>query len=117
MTRWIGRWLMVVGLLHCLSGGLLFAPPLLGIVQDGLWNTIHADIARQAAFWFEVVGLTAILFGALVDRLEKMHDRWPRWVGYGFLLLTLLIIVVLPIGGGWLLLPPAVGLAIGGKNR
>jgi len=112
MSRWIGRWLMAVGVIHCVVGGIPYATPLIGMAQDGLWNTIHRSAERQAAFWFVFSGLLTIVLGALVDWIEQAMGRWPSFLAYGVLVLNLLAITVLPAGGGWLLLPATVGLLI-----
>ena len=109
-ARWVGRSLIAVGVVHCLFGVVIFMDPLLAIVQDGVWNAVDGHPGRPLAFWFEVVGLMTILFGAAVDALEKDRNTFPASLGYGFGLLTVLAIAAMPVGGGWLLVPGAIGL-------
>ncbi len=61
-------------------------------------------------FWFEFSGMFIILFGAIVDWIENELGRFPAFLGYGFMFLNILAIVTMPIGGGWLLVPGAIGL-------
>lgn len=111
-TRWVGRWLMAVGVIHCVFGAVIFFDPLAAIVRDGIWDAVDGHPGRPLAFWFEVVGVMTILFGATVDVLERRDQTLPAFLGYGFGFLTVLAIVTMPAGGGWLLLPGAVGLWI-----
>ena len=110
MNRWVGRWIILVGVVHCVFGAVIFVEPLSGIVRDGVWNAVDGHPGRPLAFWFEVVGFLTILFGIAVDRLEQGPGAFPASLGYGFALLTLLAIVAMPVGGGWLLVPGAIGL-------
>lgn len=110
MTRWVGRWIVLVGIIHCGFGAMIFYGPLSEIVRDGVWNAVDGYPGRPLAFWFEFLGLLTILFGATVDYLEKDGNGFPAFLGYGFLLITILGIVTMPMGGGWLMVPGAVGL-------
>ncbi len=109
-ARWVGRSLIAVGVIHCLFGLVVFMDPLLAIVMDGVWNAVAGRPGRPLAFWFEVVGFLTVLFGVTVDTLEKDRNAFPPSLAYGFGLLTVLAIVAMPAGGGWLLIPGAAGL-------
>ena len=54
--------------------------------------------------------MLTILFGATVDQIEKDRQAFPAFLSYGFSFLTVLGIVTMPVGGGWLMLPGAIGL-------
>ena len=112
MKRWVGRWLAFVGIIHCVVGLIIFFDPLSAIVRDGIWNAVDGYPGRPLAFWFEFVGMLTILFGATIDWIEKEFGKFPVFLGYGFLALNILGIVTMPIGGGWLLLPGAIGLLL-----
>ena len=109
MTRWIGRWIMGVGIIHVAFGFVVFGEQLLAIVRDGVWNAVDGHAGRPLAFWFVFVGLLTIVFGSLVDWAEGHGMPTPRRLGWSFLIVVVLAIVTMPVGGGWLLLPPAVG--------
>ena len=51
MTRWVGRWIIMVGVVHCVFGAINFYEPLSGIVRDGLWNAVDGYPGRPLAFW------------------------------------------------------------------
>jgi len=116
MTRWVGRWIILVGVVHLLFGAVIFFEPLSEIVRDGIWNAVDGYPGRPLAFWFEFLGMLTILFGTTIDRLEKSQQGFPAFLRYGFLALTILGVVTMPIGGGWLLVPAAVGMLLK-KNR
>lgn len=109
MFRWIGRWIMMVGIIHIAVGFAVFGDPLRAIVRDGVWNAVDGHAGRPLAFWFVFLGLFTIVFGSLVDWLEGRGIQLPRHLGWAFLVLVALGIVTMPVGGGWLLLPPAIG--------
>jgi hypothetical protein len=112
MTRWVGRWIILVGVIHCVFGAVVFFEPLSGIARDGIWNAVDGYPGRPLAFWFEFVGMLTILFGATVDQIEKEQQPFPAFLGYGFSFLTLLGILAMPMGGGWLMVPGVVGLLL-----
>lgn len=110
MKRWVGRWIILVGVIHCIFGAVIFFEPLSEIVRDGLWNAVDGYPGRPLAFWFEFTGLLTILFGATIDQVERDRNSFPAFLGYGFALMTVLAILTMPVGGGWLLVPAAIGL-------
>ena len=110
MKRWVGRWIIIVGVVHCIFGAVIFIEPLSGMVHDGIWNAVDGHPGRPVAFWFEFFGMLTILFGATVDQLEKGQHEFSAFLSYGFSLFTLLVIIAMPISGGWLMVPAAVGL-------
>ena len=112
MKRWVGRWIILVGIIHVVFGAVVFFDPLSGIVRDGVWNAVNGYAGRSLALWFELFGMMAILFGGAIDQLEKSHQVFSSYLRYGFSILTLLAIVTMPVSGGWLMVPGAVGLLL-----
>ncbi len=108
--RWVGRSIIAVGTVHCLVGALIFTEPLLEILNNGVWNSVDGFKGRPLAFWFEFTGFLTIVFGASIDWMEKAGIPLSPTVGYAFGGLVLLAIIAMPVGGGWLLVPSAVGL-------
>ncbi|MCU0633974.1 MAG: DUF6463 family protein [Gemmatimonadaceae bacterium] len=109
--RWIGRYLVGVGVLHCLVGLVLYAPAGAAIVRDGLWNAVDPHADRNVFFWFLCAGALLILVALLVDRAEHAHLDVPRSVLWGWTTLTIVCLIAMPISGFWLVLPALVGLA------
>ncbi len=112
MKQWIGKWIIIVGVIHVVFGAVVFIEPLSGIVRDGVWNAVDGHSVRPLAFWFESFGLLAILFGAAVDQLEKGEQGLSAFLVCGFAIFTLLIIIAMPVSGAWLMIPAVVGLLI-----
>lgn len=112
MTRWVGRSIILVGAIHCLFGAVAFFEPLSAILRDGFWNAVDGYPGRPLAFWFEFVGMLTILFGVSVDQIEKNQRGFPAILRYGFLMLTALAVITMPVGGGWLMVPGSVGLLL-----
>ncbi|HUP63873.1 MAG TPA: DUF6463 family protein [Thermoanaerobaculia bacterium] len=117
MKRWVGRWIIGVGIIHVAFGFVAFRAPLLAILRDGVWNAVDGHSGRPLAFWFVFLGLFTIVFGSLVDWIESRGLSTPRFVGWAFLILVVLGIVTMPGGGGWLLLPGGVGLFLRSYRR
>ena len=117
MKRWVGRWVIGVGIIHVAVGFAVFGDRLLAIVRDGMWNAVDGYPGRPLAFWFVFLGLFTIVFGCLVDWLEGRGLAVPGSVSWAFMLLVVLGIVTMPIGGGWLLLPAGLGLVVRSRRR
>jgi len=112
MTRWIGRWIIGVGIIHVLVGFVVFQEPLLAILRDGAWNAVDGHPGRPLAFWFVFLGLFTIVFGSLVDWVEGRGLWPPRSVSWAFFAVVVVGVVTMPVGGGWLLLPAALGAVV-----
>ena len=112
MKRWVGRWIIGVGIIHVAFGLLMFGEPLLAILRDGVWNAVDGHSGRPLAFWFVFLGLFTIVFGSLVDWMEGRGLSTPGMVSWAFLFLVVLGIVTMPVGGGWLLLPAGLGMVV-----
>ena len=109
MKRWIGRWLVGVGVVHTVFGAVVFAQPLREIGRDGLWNAVDGYPGRQLAFWFTLAGPLFLLTGALTDWVEAREDgAVPRFLGPSLLALGISGVILMPASGFWLFLPPAV---------
>lgn len=109
--RWIGRWIIAVAALHTLFGILAFAPVLRTLASSGVWNSVGADPLRGAAAWFLLAGGFTLVAGLAIDACERSGgDCRFAASGWGLLIVTAIAIVVMPISGAWLLLPPAVAM-------
>lgn len=112
MKRWIGIYLMVVGVLHTAVGMRFFAPTLRQQLAEGMWNTLGRIPERQWAFWFLMLGFALIVLGALVDWIEAGKLRPPRRLAAGLSLITLAGVVMMPVSPFWLLIPATLTLAM-----
>ncbi len=108
MTRWIGRYVIGVGVLHNAVGVALYSRPLRAIVDAGGWNAVDPYVDRNMVFWFLVTGLVFVLLGALVDWIEAQGLPLPRRLGWGLLALVALGGFCMPVSGFWLFVPAAI---------
>jgi hypothetical protein len=109
--RWIGRWVVAVSALHTLFGLFAFAPTLRAMAKAGLWNSVGSDAMRGAVAWFLLSGGFMLVAGLAIDGLEQSDaaDAFDT-IGWGLLFVTAITIVLMPVSGAWLLLPPAVAM-------
>jgi Family of unknown function (DUF6463) len=106
--RWIGRWILVVGVLHALLGFGIYIDSVAAVVREGLWNTVNGTVqGRPEAFWFIAAGFLLMLLGALTSWIEARLEP-PRFLGWTLLAFAAVGIVMMPVSGFWLLLPPGV---------
>ena len=116
MVAWIGKWLFAVGVVH-LSFGLAFMHDTLALLwSEGLWNTVNGQPPREAVFWFLCAGIMLLIVGVLVNQAERQRLAISRCVTWMFAALTLIGVVVMPISGIWLLIPPAAGMVFRRKS-
>ena len=107
---WIGKWLFAVGVIH-LSFGVFFMHSTLAVLwSEGLLNTVNGQPGREAVFWFLYTGVMVLIVGVLVNQVEREGLGIPRFVTWSFVALTLIGVVVMPISGIWLLIPPVAGM-------
>lgn len=111
MKRWIGIYLMVIGVLHTAVGTVLFRPTLQRLVAEGVWNTLGKVPERHLAFWYLMVGLALIVLGALIDWNEKNRVPLPGRLAAGVALIALVGVVMMPLSPFWLLVPATIAIA------
>ena len=108
MKRWMGRWLMVVAILHTAFGLVVFRAQWIQLLEAGFFDGVAGDVARGKAVWFVLFGIALLVFGLVVDALEKVGAPMPAAAGSGMLGLALLGVLLMPGSGFWLVFPPAV---------
>lgn len=108
---WIGRWLILVAILHTLFAVVVFGRVFLDLMQRGMFNTVGHDPMTAAAVWFLLFGAVLAGMGMAIHTLEQNGNfTSARAIGAGTLLLSILGIVLMPASGFWLALPAAIGL-------
>jgi len=107
---WIGKCLIAVGVIHSLFGFVFMRGTLAVLWSEQLWNTVNGQPRREAVFWFLITGALFLIVGALVDALEKGGIAIPCIVACLFAFSTVLGVVVMPVSGLWLLIPPVAGM-------
>lgn len=109
--RWIGRWIIAVSAGHTIIGLALFWSVIMGIAKAGFWNSIGEDPMRGAVAWFLLAGGFMLVSGLAVDAIEQAGQPVAiRRAGLALLLVTVLGILLMPVSGFWLLLPPAIAM-------
>lgn len=107
---WVPRLMIAVACLH-LTFGLLILPagldgpnPLPAMLDEGLFNSLHGDPAREALAWFNIAGLAWLMQAHLVYWILKHTGRIPYLVG-GWLIGTAVpMLFFMPASGFWLAL-------------
>ena len=109
---WIGKWLFAVGVIHSLFGIFFMHTTLAVLWSEGLVNTVNGQPPREAVFWFLCTGILLLVVGVLINLVERERRAIPRFVVWSFVALTIVGVVVMPISGIWLLIPPAAGMVV-----
>ena len=118
MKSWIGKAVILIGIIHTLFGFIYLRHIFLDLWQDGLLNTVNGQLDREAFFWFTMGGFFMIALGLIINWVEQQQVGFPNLVGWILLTLTLVVVLIMPISGGWLLFIPAIGaLSRGRKSR
>ena len=111
MKRWIGRWLMVVAIIHTVVGVVIGADSLGGMLSDGIINSVGEDMGRCAIAWFLLCGFSLFVMGFFVDWVEVNSNKvLPSGLGWGLLVIIIIGITLFPISGFYLILPPSIAL-------
>lgn len=113
MKQWIGRWLIVVSLLHSVVAVAVFGGVYFPIIKRGVFNTVGTDPMTAAAVWFVLFGAMLFTFGLAIAELEKSSIRqFPKSIGWCLLAIGIVGIILMPVSGFWLVFPPAIAVLI-----
>lgn len=110
---WKGLWLMAVAAVHTIFAVLAFQPQWHEIARRGVFDSVGSDPMLGAVVWFGLFGIVLALLGWAIVLLERGNAtgfQAPQALGWGVLALTLAGIVLMPVSGFWLALPPALAL-------
>jgi len=108
---WKGLWLIAVSVVHTIFGLVVFSEPLVSIVRRGVFNSVGTDPLTGAVVWFLLFGFALFLAGLSIAELERQSTRpLPRSLGWALLFVILVGVVLMPVSGFWLALPPAVSM-------
>ncbi len=114
---WIGKWLAAVGALHFAAGFLIYSTAWTEIFSNGAVASVDDHSRSATAFWFAALGPAVMMFGALVDWVERSGQALPRWLGPALALFSIALILPMPVTGAWLLLPPSIALILRSRRR
>jgi hypothetical protein len=108
---WIGRFTVVVAIVHTAFGLLMGGAVLLGLVKRGVLNTVGNDPINNMVVWFLLFGAVLALLGMAITALERSpHFPSARPLAVGVLLMTTLGVILMPASGFWLMYVAVYGL-------
>ena len=112
--RKVGRTLMLIGSIHVLGGLIVGWEPLFRIFEEGFFaqadstiGHLPAEMEQELVFWFLLWGVTTVILGQVIARMEGLGERLPARLGWELAVLSLVAIAVAPKGGFWWTLLPA----------
>lgn len=117
MTRTAGRLIMAIAVLHFLFGIWFGLPHLAAIAREGFVNAVDGHPGRPFAFWFLAFAAPAFLAGHLIARVGARGETASRAVGWSVFVFALVMNLLMPLSGGWLLFGPAVLLLLDARRR
>jgi hypothetical protein len=109
MKLWIGKFIVLIGLLHTVVGVFGYYGTLAELIDERVFNTVYGHWERELTFWFIAFGLLTVVFGIFVDSYERTFPRFPKRLGWSLFAFTALVVAALPISGAWLFFIPAAG--------
>ena len=117
MKAWIGKAIVGIGIIHCLFGVVFSRSTLALLWSEGLINTVNGHPEREFAFWFLAFGLLAIILGSFINWTERKGIIPPPFLGWSLFVLTVAVVTIMPLSGGWLVFIPALGAIIRSRTR
>ena len=100
--RWIPRVALAGAALHIAIG--LAHPRTRELVDAGLAGALDGDQGREAILWFLALGLAFAALGELARWSVRATGRLPTRLGEWLVGIGVLVVVVEPASGGWLVL-------------
>ena len=109
-SPWIGRWLMLVALIHLAFGALVFAEPLQAIGRTGWWGGVERDATLMAVTWFVLFAPPLFTTGLAIDAIERQRGHVPTALAWWLLAVAALGAALMPASGFYLVLPAVVAI-------
>lgn len=116
MSRWRGRWLLVVSAVHTAFALVVFRSTLRAMWRRGMLDAVGEDPLRGAVAWFVLFGAALAVAALAVDALEQRAAPL-RATGVALLAMVALGLLWMPASGFWLALPPALSMLFGRTSR
>ena len=111
----IGRILMTIGVLHVGGGAIVGREPIARIFREGFLGegdsalgNVPVNMEKELAFWFMLWGAYVFVIGQLAARLASEGKHVPERVGWQLIVTNLVAAAMVPKGGFWLCLIPAI---------
>lgn len=109
MKPWIGKVIIAIGIIHNTVGFIFLGKFGKPILMEGIFNTVNGQLEREAFFWFMFGGIAMILVGALINWIEKSNLAFPKFISWSLLAVTLTVVIIMPLSGGWFFWIPTIG--------
>ncbi|WP_223846313.1 DUF6463 family protein [Wenzhouxiangella sp. AB-CW3] len=121
LAKYSGWYLLATGIIHNTIGLVTGWGIIAGIHADGWWNSIQTggemDFARSAMLWFLVLGFFWMMLGHLMQQwLNHTGRPLPAQIGWGLLANGVLVAMVLPASGAWLVIAQGLLILLGGRK-
>ena len=89
MKAWVGKSLIVIGVVHTAFGVIALGDLIAPAIREGVFNSITAagPPERNMTFRFFIVDFMTLLLGGLIDWVERKGVGIPRFMPWGFLAL------------------------------
>jgi len=104
-SKYAGHALIAIAIIHSTLGIALGWPILTAMHHDGwLASTMvngKLDMSREAITWFLLSGYFWLLLGALMITLVKHGVELPRYLGWNFLGMAAVMIIIMPASGAY----------------
>jgi hypothetical protein len=78
------------------------------VIGDGLWDAVEPDAARESELWFLVLSPALFALGAVARNHVRATGELPASLGVWLVVTGLLISVLVPLSGGWVILATGV---------
>lgn len=100
MKHWIGKWIIVVSIIHTIFACVIFPEVISQIFLDGVFDSVGADPLKGAVVWFLLFGFALFTLGLAIDIIEEISDGdIPSSIGFSLLFIILLGVVLMPVSG------------------
>ena len=117
LWRFSGVYLIATGIIHKIVALIIARDIFVEMIKDGMINSTAGDYSRAFAFWFLIIGVILVLWGATLQYyIDKEQKPAPKFLGYAILLFAIIGCVLEPISGFWLFLPQAFIIIFPGKH-
>ena len=120
-SKYSGYLLCATGVLHNLIGVALGWSSLVAMHESGWWSStvLNGELLfdRIAIVWFLSTGAFWIVLGLTLQKVLDQGFRLPPQLGWSFLAIGLVLIVIEPASGAYLLLIQGLLILLGNKSQ
>jgi hypothetical protein len=114
----IGNFIMVIGVLHLITGFVENWNVAIEIFRSGIINTVDETPERLVFFWFEISGLFVLLAGSFLQHyLNENKKPIPKRYGYYLLSIGIIGCVLEPVSGFYVFILIALIIIFSGNKN